>query len=189
MKTITRALILFLLMTVITGVAYPLAVTGLAQAIFPRRANGSIIYRDGQAVGSELIGQNFAGPGYFHSRPSAAGQSGYDAGSSSGSNLGPTNQAFIKNAAQRAAAVRDRNDLTKNKPVASDLITASGSGLDPHITPQAAGLQVSRVAKARHLSEERVQEMVGRNTEGRQLGLLGEPRVNVLRLNIMLDSL
>jgi K+-transporting ATPase ATPase C chain len=157
--------------------------------IFPLRADGSIIYKDGKAVGSELIGQNFASPGYFHGRPSAAGQSGYDAASSSGSNLGPTNEELIKNVAERAAAAGDENDLAKGTPVPSDLVTASGSGLDPHITPEAALIQVSRVANARRLPEETVRNLVEQNIEGRQLSLLGQPRVNVLKLNMKLDTL
>lgn len=189
MKTLTRALILFLVMTAITGIAYPLVVTGLAQVMFPRQANGSMVFRDGKAAGSELIGQNFASPRYFHSRPSAAGEKGYDAASSTGSNLGPTNEELIKNAEQRAAAVRDQNGLTKSTPVPSDMITASGSGLDPHITPEAALIQAPRVAKARGLQEETVRKLVERNIEGRQWGLLGQPRVNVLELNIKLDAL
>lgn len=189
MKTITQALILFLLMTAITGIAYPLVVTGLAQAAFPHQASGSIVYRDGKAVGPELIGQNFTSPRYFHSRPSAAGQSGYDAASSSGSNLGPTNKELVKSVADRAAKVREENGLAKVAPVPGDLVTASGSGLDPHITPAAALIQVPRVANARRLPEETVRNLVEQNIEGRQLGLLGQPRVNVLKLNMKLDTL
>lgn len=188
-KTVTRALLLFLMMTAITGIAYPLAVTGMAQVMFPRQAGGSIVYQKGKPVGSELIGQNFSSPQYFHSRPSAAGQWGYDATSSSGSNLGPTNETLIKSVGQRATAVRVENNLSKDIAVPSDLVTASGSGLDPHITPGAALIQVPRVAKARQLQEEKVRNLVEQHIEERQLGLLGEPRVNVLKLNLKLDTL
>lgn len=187
-KTVTRALLLFLVMTLVTGLAYPLAVTGVAQVIFPKQANGTIAYKDGKPVGSELIGQSFNSPKYFHGRPSAAGE-GYDATASSGSNLGPTNEALIKSVGERAATVREQNNLSKDTVVPSDLVTASGSGLDPHITPEAALLQVPRVAKARQLSEEKVRKLLEQNIEGRQWGLFGEPRVNVLKLNMKLDSI
>ena len=189
LKTMGRALLLLLVMTVLTGIAYPLVVTGLAQVIFPKQANGSLAYEGGQPIGSVLIGQNFSDPRYFYSRPSAAGQDGYDGANSSGSNLGPTNKAFLDSVAQQAEKVRTDNGLSSTAPVPGDLITASASGLDPDITPEAARIQVARVAKARNLSEQKVQTLVDQFTEGRQFGFLGEPRVNVLKLNITLDSL
>ncbi|OAT82334.1 potassium-transporting ATPase subunit KdpC [Desulfotomaculum copahuensis] len=188
LKTISRAVLLLLVMTLLTGIIYPLAVTGLARVIFPRQAAGSLVYRNSAVVGSSLIGQKFAGPGYFHGRPSAAGD-GYDAASSSGSNLGPTNKKLIDTVAERAAAVRKENGLPPNAPVPADLVTASGSGLDPDISPQSALLQVPRVARYRHLSEQTVRQLVESHIKGRQLGFLGSSRVNVLELNLALDAL
>lgn len=189
LKIMGSALRLLLVMTVLTGIAYPLVVTGLATVIFPKQAEGSLVYKDGQPIGSVLIGQNFNNARYFYSRPSAAGKDGYDAANSSGSNLGPTNKAFLDSVTKQVEKVRTDNGLSSDTPVPGDLLTASASGLDPHISPDAAGIQVVRVAKARNLSEQKIHALVDQFTEGRQFGFLGEPRVNVLRLNIALDSL
>jgi len=175
-------------MTVLTGVIYPLVVTGIAQVVFPRQANGSLITVRDQVVGSDVIGQNFSSDRYFHPRPSAAGENGYDAASSSGSNLGPTNKAFIDSVEERAAGYRKENGLSSSAAVPVDAVTASGSGLDPHISPANAALQVARVAKARGISEQRARDLVARYTEGPQWFVFGEARVNVLRLNVALDA-
>jgi K+-transporting ATPase ATPase C chain len=181
------ALMSLLFFTLVTGVAYPLVVTGIAQAVFSDQANGSLIVKDGKVVGSALIGQPFDGPRYFWGRPSATSPFPNNAGASSGSNLSPTNPALISAVQGRVDALRAA-DPTNQAAVPVDLVTASGSGLDPHISTAAALYQVSRVARERKLSPEAVAELVERHTEGRFLGLLGEPRVNVLALNLALDG-
>jgi K+-transporting ATPase ATPase C chain len=180
------ALVMLLVLTVLAGLAYPAAITGLAQALFPKQAGGSLIVKDGVVVGSELIGQPFAGDGYFWSRPSATSPNPYNAAASGGSNLGPSNEDFLKSVADRAQAFRQANP-GESAPV--DMVTASASGLDPDITPASALLQVPRVAAKRGLPEETVRKLVASTVEQRQLGVLGEPRVNVLALNLALDSL
>ena len=188
LKELKSAVVMLMIMTIITGVAYPLAVTGIAQGVFQHQANGSLIQRDGKAVGSELIGQPFAAPKYFWSRPSATSPYPYNAASSSGSNQGPLNPALTDAVAARVKALRDA-DPDNKAPVPVDLVTASGSGLDPHICPAAAEYQVARVARARGTTPDRVRALVAEATETRQLGFLGEPRVNVLKLNLALDAL
>lgn len=173
-----------LVTTVLFGVVYPLIVTGVAQVLFKNKADGQLISKNGRVVGSSLLGQPFSSPTYFHSRPSAAG-SGYDAANSSGSNLGPTSQKLVDRVrADAAKAEADRPGTS----VPIDLVTTSASGLDPHITPAAADYQVRRIARERHLSEDAVRKLIAEHTQGRQLGFLGEPRVNVLELNLDLDS-
>ena len=178
----------FFFVVVLCG-AYPLVVCGVGRMLFPHQANGSLLVDKAGAVrGSALIAQAFNGAQYFHPRPSAAGSNGYDATSSSGSNLGPTSSNLLANITQNIATCRSDNGLATNAPVPADAVTASGSGLDPNISPANAELQVPRVAKARHLSLERVRELVQANTKGRDLGIFGEPRVNVMTLNFALDS-
>ena len=184
---VRAALVSLVVFTVVTGILYPLIVTGIAQAVFPYQANGSVIVKDGRPVGSALIGQPFDDPKYFWSRPSATSPFPDNAGSSSGSNLSPTNPDLVKAVQGRVDALRAA-DPGNTAPVPVDLVTASGSGLDPHISPAAALYQVPRVAKARGLAPRAVRQLVERHTEGRFLGLLGEPRVNVLALNLALDS-
>ena len=189
MKTLIRpAVTLFLLLSVITGLLYPLLVTGIGQAAFPTQAAGSLIERDGKPVGSRLIGQNFTDPKYFWGRPSATAPQPYNAAASGGSNLGPLNPALKETVASRAQALRAA-DPGNTRPVPVDLVTASTSGLDPQISPAAAEYQVARVARARGLAPEIVRKLVATWTEDRQWGVFGEPRVNVLELNLTLDQL
>ena len=185
MKNLVTAVLMTIVTTVLLGLIYPLAVTGLAQVIFPSQANGSLIRSaDGTLIGSSLIGQPFSSPGYFRSRPSAAGANGYDAGASSGSNLGPTNKKLIDRV---KADVEKAQAENPGKSVPIDLVTTSGSGLDPHISPAAAEFQVPRVARERRITEQQLRQVIARHTAGRQFGFLGEPTVNVLELNLDLD--
>ena len=185
MKNLTTAVLMTIVTTVLFGLIYPLVVTGLAQVIFPNQANGSLVKSaDGTLIGSRLIGQPFSSPGYFKSRPSAAGASGYDAGASSGSNLGPTNQKLIDRVKADVGKLQAENP---GKPVPIDLVTTSGSGLDPHISPAAAEFQVTRVARERGIGEPELRRIIAAHTEGRQFGFLGESTVNVLELNLDLD--
>jgi len=183
-KNLAVAIRFTLITTVVFGLVYPLAVTGISQWIFPKQANGSLIVKNGEVVGSRLIGQAFLGEKYFHSRPSAAGN-GYDPTASSGSNLGPTNQSLITRVQQDVAKLQQENP---GAPIPADLVTASGSGLDPDISPAAAEFQVVRVAKARGISADELRRIVARHTELRKFGILGEARVNVLELNLDLDE-
>jgi potassium-transporting ATPase KdpC subunit len=178
-----------IVLTLLTGIVYPVAMVGLAHLFFPKQADGSLLVRDGRVVGSALLGQNFASPRYFHGRPSAAGDKGYDAANSSGSNLGPTNKTLIETVRSRASTLREHEPGINHSQIPVDLVTASGSGLDPEITPAAANIQVLRVAKARGLTEDAVRLLVRTHTRGRVLGILGEPGVNVLQLNLALDAL
>jgi len=187
-KELKPAILMLLLLTLLTGVVYPLVVTGISQVAFPARANGSLIVRGDQAVGSSLIGQPFSDPKYFWSRPSATSPYPYNAAASSGSNQGPSNPALMDAVTARVKALRDA-DPDNKAGVPVDLVTASASGLDPHISVAAAEYQANRVARTRNLDPSKVRALVAENTEGRQLGVLGEPRVNVLRLNLALDAL
>ncbi|SRR6266568_924473 len=185
MKNLLTAILMTIVTTILLGLIYPLAVTGIAQLAFPDKANGQLIRKNGVIVGSSIIGQPFGGPGYFHSRPSAAGAAGYDAGASSASNLGPTSQKLFD---------RVRGDVEKlqaenpGRPIPVDLVTSSASGLDPHISPAAAEFQLPRVARERGMIENDVRQIVAAHTQGRLFGLIGEPCVNVLELNLDLDS-
>jgi potassium-transporting ATPase KdpC subunit len=185
MKNLVTAILMTIVTTVLLGLIYPLVVTGIAQVIFPNKANGQLIERDGQIIGSRVIGQPFTSPGYFRSRPSAAGANGYDAAGSAGTNYGPTNKKLIDRVKADTEKLQAENP---GKPVPVDMVTTSGSGLDPHISPAAAEFQIPRVAKERGMSEGEVRRVVAEFTEGRQFGFLGEPRVNVLALNLALDS-
>ena len=185
MKNLVTAILMTVVTTVLLGLIYPLVVTGIAQVIFPNKANGQLIERDGQIIGSRVIGQPFTSPGYFRSRPSAAGANGYDAAGSAGTNYGPTNKKLIDRVKADTEKLQAENP---GKPVPVDMVTTSGSGLDPHISPAAAEFQIPRVAKERGMSEGEVRRVVAEFTEGRQFGFLGEPRVNVLALNLALDS-
>lgn len=186
MKNLTTAVLMTIVTTILFGLIYPLVMTGLAQVIFPENANGQLLKNsDGTVIGSRLIGQPFSSPGYFQSRPSAAGAIGYDAGASSGSNLGPTNQKLIDRVKADVERLQTENP---GKAVPIDLVTTSASGLDPHISPAAAEFQVLRVARERGVSEDELRRMVAAHTAGRQFGFLGEPTVNVLELNLDLDK-
>ena len=187
-KQLLPAVLMVALFTVGLGVVYPLAVTGIAQVTMSGRADGSLVEREGAVVGSSLIGQSFTAPEYFHPRPSAAGTDGYDAMASGGSNLGPSSADLIAAVGERVAAYRAENGLADDVPVPADAVTTSGSGLDPHISIANARLQTRRVADERGLSVDRVEELVDANTDGRALGFLGQPGVNVLGLNLALDS-
>jgi K+-transporting ATPase ATPase C chain len=188
LKELKPAALLLVLLTVLTGAIYPALVTGLAQALFPQQANGSLIEQDGKVVGSALIGQPCSDPKHFWTRPSATGPVPYNAGASTGSNLGPLNPALEEAVKARIDALK-ASDPTQTAPIPVDLVTASGSGLDPHISPAAARWQAPRIARIRGISEAEVSRLIDGHTEGRQLGLLGEPRVNVLTLNLALDRL
>lgn len=188
-KHFKPAIILFVLLSLLTGVIYPAIVTGLAQLLFPNQANGSLVKDSGgKPTGSSLIGQPFSNPGHFWGRPSATSPFPYNASASSGSNLGPTNPALVDAVKARIAAL-NAADPDNKAPVPVDLITASGSGLDPHISPAAAEYQINRIAKARHIDPAKLRDLVQAHTEARQLGFLGEPRVNVLTLNLALDAI
>ncbi len=187
-RQLLPALRIVVVMIVVTGLAYPLLVTGISLLVFPGKANSSLVRRDGGVVGSALQGQVFTADEYFHSRPSAAGEDGYDGSATSGSNFGPTNEEFLALVSERVSEYRSRNGLAPDAAVPVDAVTASGSGLDPHISVANALLQVPRVSRARGVPEGQVETLIARNTQGRGLGVLGEPGVNVLLLNLALDE-
>ena len=189
LRQFINAFAMLLVFTVITGLVYPLAMTGLAQALFPYQANGSIIVQDGKPIGSALIGQSFTSPHYFHGRPSAAGTDGYDAASSGGSNLGPTSKKLVDAVTDNIAKVREENQLDEAKLVPADLVLSSGSGLDPDISPEAAYVQIERITNERGIAAGKVRNLVDQHVKNRQMGIFGEPRVNVLELNLALDAL
>ena len=189
MADFRTTLISLVFFTVLCGLAYPLLITGIGQGVFPRQANGSLVKSDGKVVGSSLVGQNFSGPQYFHPRPSAAGADGYDGGASSGSNLGPSSAALVERVTEGVATVRELNGLDDDATLPADAVTASASGLDPHISPAYAELQVARVAEERGLEESVVRDLVNKYRDDSLLYVVGEPRVNVLRLNLALDEL
>jgi potassium-transporting ATPase KdpC subunit len=184
-KNLITSILYTIVTAVLLGILYPLVMNGLAQALFRDKANGQLVTRNGQIVGSRIIGQAFSGPGYFHGRPSAAGTYGYDASSSSGSNYGPTNKKYVDQVASDAASLQAENP---GVPVPIDLVTRSASGLDPDITPAAAAFQIPRIAKARGVSEDKLKALVAKYTQPRQFGILGEARVNVFELNLDLDA-
>jgi K+-transporting ATPase ATPase C chain len=186
-KQMIPALRMTIVLTLLTGLFYPGVVTAISQAVFPKQANGSLIVKDGRVIGSELIGQNFTRPEYFQPRPSAAGSDGYDASSSGGSNLGPTNQKLVDRVTKSVEQFRKDNPDFKGA-VPADLLTTSASGLDPHLSPAAAGAQAQRVSNARGVESVAIEQLIAQFTEGRDWGFLGEPRVNVLRLNLALDD-
>lgn len=187
LKELKPALLMLLVLTVLTGIIYPLAVTGVAQALFPRQANGSLIEKDGKVVGSALIGQPFTGPHYFNGRPSATAPTPYNAANSGASNLAPSAKALVDGVAERVASVKAANP-GETGPMPADLVTTSASGLDPHISPAAAAFQIKRVANLRHAPHEEVRKLVAEHTSARTLGVLGEPAVNVLTLNLALNE-
>ncbi len=188
MRSLVVAIKMTVVLTLLTGIVYPIAMAGLGHVLFPAQADGSLIYKNGSPVGSSLIAQNFKATRYFHPRPSAAGTNGYDPTSSGGSNLGPTNKSFIDSVKQRTKDVVEANGVSASQ-VPIDMVTASGSGLDPQISPAAAEIQVERVAKARGLSADTVRALINANTQPRWAGFLGEPGVNVLELNLALDAM
>lgn len=188
-KNIIKSLLLLIIFTIILGLLYPLVITGISKIVFPKKSAGSLIYNGDKIIGSELIGQSFSGEKYFHSRPSSAGQDGYDSMSSAGSNLAPTNKDFILIVGERINSFKSENNINDGTLIPSDIVTASGSGLDPHISVDSALLQIKRISKARNIPEEKIKKLVLENVENRQFGFLGEPKENVLKLNLLLDNL
>lgn len=187
-KNLLKSFLLLVIFIVILGLLYPLTVTGISRIIFPAKSAGSLIYSGNEIIGSELIGQNFTSDRYFHPRPSAAGENGYDATSSGGSNLAPTNKDFISTVKERLESFKKENNLPDNTIIPADIVTASGSGLDPDISVDSAMLQIERISGARGIPANEVKDLITKNTENRLLGFLGEPKVNVLKLNLLLDN-